>query len=276
MKVQYNDVEVQKLLDAYQQLLGIRISVLNSEFIGLYRSPRRITSFCQKIRLDSNVNDACIQCDHIAYNKSRLMMDTYIYKCHLGLYEAITPIIDQERIIGYLMIGQILDTTNRLKQWELMLKAHLPTYDHLINCEEDFYALKQVSLDDFKAMSHIMKALAHSILLNHIIHIENSPITDLIHQYIESYYDETLSVERISKALNISRTTIYNYMKKEYNMSLTEYINAFRLEKSIHLLKTTNHKISLVAQKVGYDNYNYYSRIFKSTYGCTPSQYRLR
>ena len=274
MNIYYEEEEVQKLLDSYQKLLNIRIAVLNSEFIGLYHSPSHITTFCKKVRQNSNVNRVCKECDQIAYKKAKHIEDTYIYKCHLGLYEAITPIKDEGSIIGYLMIGQVLDEKDTKIQWKELLKKEGTKYSNLIFCEKDYHELKNISLDHFQAMSIIMKACAHSILLSHIVHIEKSPITDLISGYIQRYYNESISIERISLALNISRTTIYNYMKKEYNMSLIQYLNKYRLEKSKILLETTTECISKIADSVGYDNYVYYTRLFKEEYRCTPSQYR--
>lgn len=274
MNVYYEGPEVQKLLDAYQKLLHIRISVLNADFVGLYRSPGHIAPFCREARRDSEVNRACKECDQLNYQKAKNLKDTYIYKCHLGLYEAITPIIDQEQIIGYLMIGQVLDPEDTRSSWSNFIAKHGTSFPTLNGLEEDYLKLKKIPLEDFDSMSVILKACAHSILLSHIVHIEKSPITDLISDYIKRYYNEPITVERIALALNISRTTIYNYLKKEYNMSLTQYLNKYRLEQSKILLETTKHSISKVAGIVGYDNYSYYTNLFKKTYECTPSQYR--
>jgi YesN/AraC family two-component response regulator len=62
--------------------------------------------------------------------------------------------------------------------------------------------------------------------------------------------------------------------KKETGCTLTDYINQRRVNASLILLVTTKLPVGEVAEKVGYINRNYYSRIFKKIEGMTPKEYR--
>lgn len=274
MKVLFKDKEVQKLLDDYQKLIGVRIAVFDTEFNELYSSPTTLSTFCQSIRTDDVIDDACKYCDQKAFRQAKANKDTYIYKCHMGLYEAVTPLYDQQQILGYVMIGQVLDNTNKEIQWQLLANKYSFLGHAIDMSKRDYYNLKQMSIDEIEAVSRIMKACAISIWLQHIIDVERSPITERINAYIETHYMDKITTELICEALGVSKTTIYYNLKEEHDMSLTKYINKYRLNKSKPLLKNKNTPVAKIATEVGFDDYNYYTRLFKSTYGETPSHYR--
>ncbi len=275
MKVLFQESEVQKLLDDYQRLVGVRIAVFDTGFNELYSSPKNMSNFCQCIRQDDSINDACKYCDAQAFMMAKANKDTYVYPCHLGLYEAVTPIYDKEQILGYVMIGQVLDDQSDLaEKWHrigLLYQQHSDTFRQY---KDEFYELKQMSMVEIEAVINIMKACASSIWLQHIIDIERSPVTDRIQNFISEHYKDKLTTESICNELNISKTTVYNYLKREHNLSLTQYMNQYRLEQSKTLLTNKNTPIAEVAMEVGFDDYNYYTRLFKKTYGLTPRQYR--
>ena len=94
-------------------------------------------------------------------------------------------------------------------------------------------------------------------------------------QYIKSNYtDYDLSVEKLCDYLHVSPTYFSTIFKKETNMNFVNYLTSIRLEQALKLLKTTDDKAYIIAEKVGYQEANYFSYVFKRKYGITPSKYR--
>ena len=58
--------------------------------------------------------------------------------------------------------------------------------------------------------------------------------------------------------------------------SFIEYINNFRIKKAKALLAEPSVKINEISHMLGFENTNYFSRIFRKTTGITPSDYRER
>ena len=54
------------------------------------------------------------------------------------------------------------------------------------------------------------------------------------------------------------------------------YINEFRVEKAALMLKKTDFQISAVAAAVGFEDVNYFSRIFKQIKGVSPTEFRVK
>ena len=89
-------------------------------------------------------------------------------------------------------------------------------------------------------------------------------------KYIDENITEKMSLQTISKEINLSKEYTCYIFKKEMNKSLTDYIN----EKKLFLAKEliSNHRMSLadISQHLGYANYNYFSRLFKKQFGISP------
>lgn len=92
--------------------------------------------------------------------------------------------------------------------------------------------------------------------------------------YIYQHYAEALSLEDIASAGNISRSKCCIIFKKYLQQSPVDFLNAYRLEVSRHLLKGTSYRITQIATSCGFNHLSYFSKMFMDKYGCTPSEYR--
>ena len=59
-------------------------------------------------------------------------------------------------------------------------------------------------------------------------------------------------------------------------MTPLQYIVSLRITNSMNLMDNTNYNINQIAAAVGYDNAQYFSRLFKKHTGMTPSEYKNR
>ena len=57
-------------------------------------------------------------------------------------------------------------------------------------------------------------------------------------------------------------------------MNLNRFIRVFRMEKAKELLRTTNMKVAMVSEQVGFANSSYFCRSFREYYGSSPESYR--
>lgn len=62
--------------------------------------------------------------------------------------------------------------------------------------------------------------------------------------------------------------------KKELDQSAVNYITEVRMEKAREYLKDTDLSVIEIAENVGYEDSQYFFRVFKKTTGVTPLQYR--
>ena len=88
--------------------------------------------------------------------------------------------------------------------------------------------------------------------------------------------NEAFSVEDICKIIGISRVQLYRKVKALLDCSITDYILNRRLKKAEYLLNNEDLTISEITCMVGFANPNYFSTVFKTKYGCTPTDFRKK
>lgn len=101
-----------------------------------------------------------------------------------------------------------------------------------------------------------------------------SPIVQKIVTYIELNLIEPLSLSYLADMFHISHSYLSTLFKKELNCTLTDYINQKRVDQACIYLKDTDLKIIDIAGRVGMNDLNYFTKIFKKYKKMTPSKYR--
>ena len=94
--------------------------------------------------------------------------------------------------------------------------------------------------------------------------------------YIDSHYQNDLSLDEISQSLNISPYYFSKLFKEELGITFIEYLTRIRLSRARELLAQGTIPVKDVCTTVGYQDPNYFSRLFRRTEGISPSEYRER
>ena len=94
-------------------------------------------------------------------------------------------------------------------------------------------------------------------------------------QYImDNYQDPDLSVEQICRYLHMSPAYFSTMFKKATGQTYVAYLTEIRLNKAVELLNMTDDKTYVIASKVGYQEQNYFSYVFKKRFGVSPTKFR--
>jgi two-component system response regulator YesN len=91
---------------------------------------------------------------------------------------------------------------------------------------------------------------------------------------IEKHYAEHLSASDIAMHLGISERNLTNLFKERSGYTLLEYLTLYRMQEATKFLKKKELSVYEVASLVGYKDYRYFSKIFKSTFAMTPLEYK--
>lgn len=115
----------------------------------------------------------------------------------------------------------------------------------------------------------ITKALDYSSFIK-----EEDSVIDLILDYIHQHYTEDITRTTLSNLVYLNPDYMARLFKKQTGKSIVNYITEYRIEKAKELLDSPDIPIGIVASKVGYGNYSYFSKLFKDVTGYTPNEYR--
>lgn len=93
-------------------------------------------------------------------------------------------------------------------------------------------------------------------------------------KYIENNYNDDISYAELAKLLNVSKYHFCHLFKEATGKTVVQYINDIRLDKAYNLLKNTDMNITQVSMSVGFNDMNYFSRLFKKYKNMAPSKVR--
>ncbi len=97
----------------------------------------------------------------------------------------------------------------------------------------------------------------------------------LIRDYVDkAYLDNGISLEYLAAKTGRSPAYISRVFKEETGCGFSEYVTKKRMEKSLQLLGNPRLKVYEVASRVGYADVSNYIRMFRKTYGMSPTDYR--
>ena len=100
-----------------------------------------------------------------------------------------------------------------------------------------------------------------------------SEFTSLVENNIGN---EDFTVDEICRKMGISRVPLYRKVKALIGYNVNDYILTVRLQKAKFLLANEDLNISEVSFKVGFASQQYFSTVFKSKFGNTPSEFKAK
>ena len=119
------------------------------------------------------------------------------------------------------------------------------------------------------------------LLLEHIIYEpqasrENSLEYDRIKKilsYIEENYQNKITLNDIAGHIHLCESECTRLFKRHMNTTLFAFLQEYRIERSLEFLQD-DQPVSAVADKAGFSDPNYYSKVFAKIKGCSPREYR--
>lgn len=93
-------------------------------------------------------------------------------------------------------------------------------------------------------------------------------------EYIRQHLSNDLSMQMIAEYLHCSTSHLMHIFKKKIGKTVIEYITDERINKARQILKESDLPINVTARICGYEDYSYFTRVFKKETGMTPRNYR--
>lgn len=93
-------------------------------------------------------------------------------------------------------------------------------------------------------------------------------------EYIRNHYQKDISLDDVSREVNISPYYFSKLFKEETGENFIEYVTAARMERAKELLDSTDKSMKEICVEIGYADPNYFSRSFKKNIGVTPTEYK--
>ncbi|MBP5414778.1 MAG: helix-turn-helix transcriptional regulator [Lachnospiraceae bacterium] len=93
-------------------------------------------------------------------------------------------------------------------------------------------------------------------------------------EYLNEHIGDSINLERLTKEFLINRNKLNDIFMKESSMTCMNYLLKLRLDLAKVLLSTTQIPIGEVSARVGFDDQNYFAKVFKKHEGMSPKAFR--
>lgn len=103
---------------------------------------------------------------------------------------------------------------------------------------------------------------------------QDADITFKIEEYIGEHYDSHLTLDEIASHVYLSRSYASSLFKEQTGCGIFEYLNAVRIDRACTMLRDTGLSLAEIAQRCGFEDQSYFTRVFKKAMRLSPMQYR--
>lgn len=149
--------------------------------------------------------------------------------------------------------------------------------------------------EDFMSETHIVDSFSHLSISLSVVKLliyltrnhsesDNTPISNKntfkyqriqkAINYIEKHYHEKINIEQIADYVHINKFYLSHEFKKITNTTINEMINNIRCTQAKKLLLDNELTATKISDMCGFENYAYFSNVFKKIVGVSPSDYR--
>lgn len=119
---------------------------------------------------------------------------------------------------------------------------------------------------------HIISELSDEIQAQ--IRSEIDGIIPRVLKYLNDNYFKEITLADAARSVNLSYHYFSKIFKDEVGKNFSDYLTELRIEKSMRFLENQRLSIKEVCHRIGYNDPNYYCKIFKKITGMTPTEYR--
>lgn len=274
MNILFDQEQLLQLVSNLYVLTGIPANILDPQGrdINLFEGH---PPFCRAVNATAEGHSRCVACDAWKVKSYAAPGGFQFYRCHAGICEAVMPLYDKQQPLAYLVFGCFLDDSPLEEQWERTRSRMDWWPGGAEELREAFFQFRQYTPQQLQAYSETLEALSAYIRLKGMI--LRTEQTDLrkLELYLDQHYMEKLSLASVAKELHIGRTKLCSLAKElSGGHTLSWLIAQRRIDAAKLLLLQSSSTVSAVAEAVGISDYNYFSKIFRSVTGTTPSAFR--
>lgn len=270
MELNFKKTELISLLKSFCLITGVRVVIFSNDGNEILSYPEKGHSFCLEMQKNCSFAEACEKSNHKYFSKARESNDIQVYHCHAGLVEISIPLIANNQVIGYAMLGQITD----IKEYKELEKSVLSkTKKYKTPLSDKLKDIMFLSEDKIQACSNLLNACVSYILANQLITYKKDTLLNNIDNYINQHLDTVTPID-ISFEFGISRTSLYNLFKEVYKSGVSEYILSIKIKHAKNLIIQNKLKIHEIATLCGFNDYNYFTKVFKNKTGLSPREFK--
>lgn len=272
--LQYNLQQLKNATIDFYNITHLLIVLFDEQFNIVHSYPQTLSPFCTEVRRSAELRQKCFACDRYGLRLCKQNKELFIYQCHMGLTEAIAPIMDNGEIIGYLMLGQTLTESNRQTIAERIDELKDNRQINKATLHRELGKLVPITHEFLFSATRIMEMCSCYLCAKNIVRAQQDTLRRNVECYVqENLSSPTLSMQELCRKFSVSRSTLYAMSKDSFHMGISDYIRFCRIERAKKLLLKNALPIYEISQACGFSAPNYFTKTFKQIVGVLPKDF---
>jgi len=226
--------------------------------------------------------------DMIIYQNQNNRIDNQKFNLDIKTEKTLQKYIDQKDEKA--VISKLEDIFNRISQLKPGLSVVKMTFISLINIvnsniknnnlkKEKIFTDKGSPYQKLEELNTLkdFKNWIEEVYYNLIIELKaRNNYSDIINQtllYIDQNYEKDITLSKVAAEIGVNYSYLSRKLKEECGIGFSDYLNQLRIKNAKKLIKDSEFNIKEIVNLVGFNNYNYFFKVFKDLEGLTPSEY---
>lgn len=276
VKKRLNRAKLQEILDCFTEITGIRAGYFAHDDESIIGKNMDLSAFCNCARQIAAVDEGCRKSDALAFQTARDTKCTYLYQCPMGLWEAVVPLVVKGRLIGYFMLGQVKSMKNPSEGEDIpvLLSSMELSPEKMEEIRSKYRRLPEYRIEQVQAASKMLELIAQSIIHSDVVQVYDATVIEKAREYLQTHYTGQISVKSLATSLDISPSSLTSLFRKRTGTTIMEYVEELRMEKARELLLMTSLSVKEITARCGYEDQNYFSRVFRKKHKSSPVKFR--
>ena len=266
--------------DAFETATGLPLVLraVGSFLPPLHGSANR-ASLCALMGGEPRTCAACLQLQARVEHDS--VSEPKTLECFAGLSESVVPVLLGERVVAYLQTGQVLLRPPSEQSFRAAM-AELDQWESTVDVAQlktAYFETRVLTKARYGAVLGLLASFAQHLslisneLMIKVASVEPSAVTKA-RAFIALNLGETLTLETVARAANISPFYFCKVFKGATHLTFTDYVARARVETTKQLLLNPNTRVSEAAYAAGFQSLSQFNRVFRRVEGQAPSVYR--
>lgn len=260
------------LIRHFYQISGMEVVVQNTSFRTVTSKRSLPGNLCTMIHRAPICLDMCRASDKERFALAGESREPLIYICPFGMTKTHIPIMKNDEKLGYIFCSMgIVDGDDEAIARHILSIAPTLSYKEVLR---EVGGMPHLSSEDFRAYHAILTLIAEEIARSNLFEDALPSIARQTKDYIRTHLADKITLADLSWHLHCSTVTITEHFRKEFGITVMEYVMKKRMAQAEKLLRETNQSVKEIALLCGFSDVEYFSRCFKKEHGCPPGEWK--
>lgn len=269
-----NLLNIESLMKKFNQISGLDVDLVDSDFRSIISVTTHASNFCNAIHYFDQCKSICQKSDVEHFLMSNKCHDLVTYTCPFGFYTAIAPIIINDDVVAYLIFAPALEAQDGAEQIPIKRASSIIHDINKVHLKLNLQNIPCYNKETLDIYAEFLMLIADRFSQKQLIKFPKQRISALAKDYIDKNISQKFTLNSLSTMLHCSTVTLTQHFKKDYNISIIQYITNKRMELAEELLLETTDSISDISVHCGFADIEYFSRVFKKYHHISPFNYR--